>query len=104
MGLSVIAACLPTLAPLFRDLSADEISQRICTFFTLRSRSSGALKSVSQTNIVRKIGAENNAGFETIAMGNFESENMEREGQDEGMNGQIFVTTGLNRHSSLEAV
>lgn len=101
MGLSVIAACLPTLAPIFRD--PEQISQRIRTFFTLRSRSSGPMKSVSETNIVRKMGAEN-AGLETIAMGNFENANTEREGRDEGMNEQIFVTTGFSRHSSIDVV
>ena len=96
MGLSVIAACLPTLAPIFHDLSTDKISHHIHTFLTLHSRSSSKpSKSASQTNIVRKIGAE------TVAMGNIDGEDG---GQHERMDGHIFVTTGLSRHSSADMV
>ena len=73
MGLSVIAACLPTLAPIFRDLSAKDISERLHSFFTLRWRSAKDLTSGSETNIVRKIGNENNYGVETVAMGNLKT-------------------------------
>ena len=99
MGLSIIAACLPTLAPIFHDLSVEKLSQRMRSIFTLRSRSAGAMKSVSETNILPNAGAENNMRLETIAMGTFESRHVEGE-----MKGQIMVTKDLSRHSSNEPV
>ena len=104
MGLSIIAACLPTLAPIFHDLSAEKLSQRMRSIFTLRSRSAGVMKSVSETNILRNAGAENNVRLETIAMGNCESGHGEGEMMNEEMNGQIMVTKDLSRHSSMEPV
>lgn len=104
MGLSIIAACLPTLMPLFRDLSAKEISQQTRKFFKLGSRSSQPMKSASETQIVRKIGAENNVGVESVAMGNFECESGEERWRSEELDGHIFVTTGMSRRSSLHAV
>ena len=104
MGLSIIAACLPTLAPIFHDLSAEKLSQRMRSIFTLRSRSAAAMKSVSQTNILRNVGAENDMRFETIAMGNCKSGHGEGETMDEEMTGHIMVTKVLSRHSSTEPV
>ena len=104
MGLSIIAACLPTLAPIFHDPSADKLSQRTRSVFTLRSRSAGIGKSVSETDILRSVGAENNVRLETIAMGNCESGPGGGEITNEEMIGQIMVTKGLSRHSSIEPV
>ena len=104
MGLSIIAACLPTLAPLFRNLSAEKLGRRMRSFFSLRFRSARVVKSVSETNILRHIGAENNVRLETIAMGTFESGTGDREMVTEQLNGQIMVTKGLSRHSSVDAV
>ena len=96
MGLSIIAACLPTLAPTFHDLSAEKLSQRMRFIFTLRSRSAGAMKSVSQTNILRNVGAENDMRLETIAMANCESGHGEEEMIKEEMTGYIMVTRVLS--------
>ena len=104
MGLSIIAACLPTLAPIFHDLSVEKLSQRTRSAFMIRSRSAGIGKSVSETNILPNIGAENNVRLETMAMGNYESGHREGERMNEQMNGQIMVTKGLSRHSSIEPV
>ena len=104
VGLSIIAACLPTLAPLFHDLSAEKLNQRMRSGLMLRSRSARVMKSVSETNILRNAGAEHNVGHETIAMGTFESGHEEGEMINEEMNGQIMVTKGLSRHSSTEPV
>ena len=103
MGLSVIAACLPTLSPLFRDLSAKGMSQRLRSIFTMTSRSSEASRSVSETNMVRRIGAENNVGFESIAMGNYESGNSHEIKRSEETEGRIMVTRGLSMRSSFYA-
>ena len=104
MGLSIIAACLPTLAPIFHDLSAEKFSQRLRSIFTLRSRSAGVMKSVSETNILRNVGAENNVRLETIAMGNYESGHGAEETMNEEMTGHIMVREDLSRHSSTEPV
>ena len=104
MGLSIIAACLPTLAPIFRDFSVEKLSQRVSSIFTLRSRSAGAMKSVSETNILPNVGAGNNMRLETIAMGTFGSGHGEGEMMNEEMKGQIMVTKDLSRHSSNEPV
>ena len=104
MGLSIIAACLPTLAPIFHDLSAEKLSQRLRSVFTLRSRSARVMKSVSEMDILRNVGAENNVRLETIAMGTFERGHGQGEMINEEMNGQIMVTKGLSRHSSTESV
>ena len=44
MGLSIVAACLPTLRPLFGDMTPGGLSKFLRTFFTLRSRSRSTLK------------------------------------------------------------
>ena len=67
-GLSVIAACLPTLGPLFRDAPTKPLNKLMRTFFTLRSHSSDTVASVSETRIVRKTSAENGWGSESYAM------------------------------------
>ena len=103
-GLSIIAACLPTLAPIFHDISAEKLSQRMRYIFTLRSRSTGVMKSVSETNILPNVRAENNMRLETIAMSTFESGHGEGEMTNEEMKGQIMVTKDLSRHSSNEPV
>ena len=104
MGLSLIAACLPTLAPIFHNLSTEKLSQRMRSIFTLRSRSTDVKKSVSETNILRNVGGEFNTRLETIAMGSCESGHGEGVMMHEGMNGQIMVTKDLSRYSSAEAV
>lgn len=104
MGLSIIAACLPTLAPTFHDLSAEKLGQRMRSILALPSRSAGVMKSVSETNILRKIGAENNMRLETIAIGNCESGHGAGELMNKEMAGHIMVTKDLDRHSSTEPV
>ena len=104
MGLSVIAACLPTLAPIFRDLSAKDISERLGSFFTLRWRSAKDLTSVSETNIVRMIGNENNYGVETVAMGNLKRQAGEERGPTPEMDDQIYITRRMSTHSLFDKV
>ena len=103
LGLSVIAACLPTLSPLFRDLSAKGISQCLRSIFTRASRSSEGSRNVSETNMVRRIGAENNVGFESVAVGNYASDNSHEIKRSEETEGQIMVTRGLSMRSSFDA-
>ena len=105
MGLSIIAACLPTLGPIFHDLSAEKLGQRMRSFLALRSPSAGVGKSVSETNILSDIGAGNNVRLETMATGNCVN------GRGGGgdmmsveMTGHILVTKDLRRHSSIEQV
>ena len=104
MGLSIIAACLPTLAPIFHDLPVEKLSQRMRFVFTLRSRSAAAMKSVSETNILGNVGTENNVRLETIAIGNCESGHGKGNMINEEMTGQIMVTKELSRHSSTEPI
>ena len=104
MGLSIIAACLPTLAPIFHNLSPQKLSQQMRSICTLRSRSAGVMKSVSETDILRNVGTDNNMRLETIAIGNCESGHGEGEMMSEEMAGHIIVTKDLSRHSSTEAV
>ncbi|CAF9914246.1 MAG: hypothetical protein ALECFALPRED_009506 [Alectoria fallacina] len=102
IGLSVIAACLPTLAPLFRDVPAEQINKLMRNFFTLPSRSSGTVASVSETRIVRETDAENYWGIESYAMGDTEGQHGEVAGQGRETNGRILITTGISRHSSID--
>ena len=105
MGLSIIAACLPTLAPIFHDLPVEKLSQHMRFIFTLRSRSAAAaMKSVSETNILHNVGTENNVRLETIAIGNCESGHRGGNMINEEMTGQIMVTKELSRHSSTEPI
>lgn len=81
IGLSVIAACLPTLAPLFRDIPIERINNLMRSFFTLRSHSSGTVASVSETHIMQKASADNDSGIESYVMGNIRGAHSEEEGQ-----------------------
>lgn len=53
--------------------------------------------------MVRTIGAENNAGSESIAMWNYESDNSHEIKRSEETEGQIMVTRGLSMRSSFDA-
>ena len=83
MGLCVIAACLPTLRPLFADMSAEQIINSIRSMFSLNSVSSffsrqqrsskngsgyNEFSTASETHIVPKPSDENYLGVETYAM------------------------------------
>ncbi len=94
IGLSVIAACLPTLAPLFRDVPTERIDKLTRSLFALRSRSSGTVASVSETRIVQKAGAENDWGIESYAMGDIDGQHREEGTQ---VNGRIATIN--SRHS-----
>lgn len=103
IGFSVIAACLPTLAPLFRDVPTEQINKLMRDFFTLPSRSSGTVASVSETRIVRETDAENYWGIESYAMGDTDGQHGEGGGQGRETNGRILITTGISRHSSIDS-
>lgn len=46
MGMSIVAACLPTLRPLFSDTSPEAFSNLLRSLFTRRSKSSSTLDKV----------------------------------------------------------
>ena len=107
MGLSLIAACLPTMRPLFGDKSKDRFFTSVRSFFLLRSLSSSFswrktpreaskdYKDFSNASDARLVHASQyHVGVETHAMRDIES-------QIDVPPGRILTHTGfLSRSSS----
>lgn len=110
MGLCVIAACLPTLRPLFAEMSAEQIINSIRSKFSMDSVSSlfagqqrsskngsgyNEFSTASETHIVPKTSDENYLGVETHAM-------KDLEGQAPVPSGRIMKHTDISSRQSAK--
>ena len=100
LGLSIIAACLPTLGPLFSDERKANLSRNFRRVFSPSShrelRPSKTYKSISETNFVIKRSNKRSLGVESFAMGGLEPE-------PSTMDGSIHITSNTSQHSTIEA-
>lgn len=107
MGISIIAACMPTLRPLFSELSPETLSQ-LRSVFSLQSLSSSILRR-GQSSSYRKRSEDgsnsssvkaanswpdNELGTETQVMTNLEA-------QSSAPPGKIVVQNDISHHSSI---
>ena len=110
MGLCVIAACLPTLGPLFAETLIEQIINSIRSMFSLdsvasffarqrRSSKDGSgyneFPTASETHIVPKPSDEHHLGVETHAM-------KDLEGQYPVPSGRIMKHTDISSHQSAK--
>ena len=101
VGLSTIAACLPTPAPTFRG---EARTAHALPLHAPVAVCKGHEERFPEMNILRIAGAGYNVRLGTTAMGTFERGQEKGEMTNEHINGQIMVTKGLSRHSSFEHV
>lgn len=102
VGLTIIAACLPTFGPLFSDSFKRRLNVTLRRFSTslprFRYRFSSidrpAMVSQSETRFVWDDSSLNRMGLETVAIA-------DGNGKVDEPLGQIRVTTATNRYSSI---
>ena len=98
LGLSIIAACLPTLGPLISDENKANLSRTFRGFLSSFSRSESRLskkyKTISENSLGAKQSNSRALGVESFAMSGLEH-------RPPGWDKSIHVTKNTSQHSTL---
>ncbi len=96
LGLSIIAACLPTLGPLVSDEKKANLSRNFRAIFTSSSyRPSRKYKTISETSFGVKHSDNRSLGVNSFAMGGLGHNST-------GLDKSIHVTRDTSQHSTIE--
>lgn len=95
LGLSIIAACLPTLGPLVSEERKANLSRSFRGIFTSFSRPSKKYKTISEPSLGNKQSNKRALGVESFALSGLEQ-------RPTGLDRSIHVTRDTSQHSTIE--
>lgn len=95
LGLSIIAACLPTLGSLVSDERKSNLSRTVRGIFASFSRPSKKYETITETSLGNKQSTNRALGVESFALSGLEH-------RPTGLDRSIHVTRDTSQHSTIE--